>query len=75
MPLAFEDALCCSNALRTQLLAAGTPLQQARVIYEGITLAPYLAQQPFQPPPLNEHGEPFYGLLKDWQPGWSSSVP
>lgn len=44
--LAFDHALCCSNALRAQLLAAGIPLQQAPVIYEGIALAPYLAQQP-----------------------------
>lgn len=43
-PLAFEHALCCSIALRDQLLAGATPLKQAPVIYEGIDLAPYLAQ-------------------------------
>lgn len=46
VPLAFDHALCCSNALREQLLAAGVALKQAPVIYEGIALAPYLAQQP-----------------------------
>lgn len=44
--LAFDHALCCSGALRAQLLAAGIPLKQASVIDEGIALAPYLAQQP-----------------------------
>ncbi len=42
--LQYEHALCCSAALRDQLLAAGVPLQQMPVIYEGIDLAPYLAQ-------------------------------
>lgn len=42
--LQYEHALCCSAALRDQLLAAGTALQHAPVIYEGIDLAPYLAQ-------------------------------
>ena len=46
VPLAFDHALCCSIAQREQLLAAGVALQQAPVIYEGIALAPYLAQQP-----------------------------
>lgn len=47
-PLQFQHALCCSAALRDQLRQANTPLQQAPVIYEGIDLAPYLAQEPFQ---------------------------
>lgn len=47
-PLQFQHALCCSIALRDQLLHANTPLQQAPVIYEGIDLGPYLAQEPFQ---------------------------
>lgn len=47
-PLQFEHALCCSIALRDQLLNANTPLKQAPVIYEGIDLGPYLAQAPFQ---------------------------
>lgn len=59
VPLAFAHALCCSTALRTQLLAAGTPLQQAPVVYEGIELAPYLAQEPQH----NKSGEPCYRLL------------
>ena len=42
--LQYEHALCCSEALRDQLLAAGTPLKRTPVIYEGIDLAPYLAQ-------------------------------
>lgn len=42
--LAFEHALCCSIALRDQLLAGATPLKHAPVIYEGIDLAPYLVQ-------------------------------
>ncbi len=46
-PLQFQHALCCSIALRDQLLNADTPLKQAPVIYEGIDLGPYLAQEPF----------------------------
>jgi len=42
--LRYEHALCCSAALRDQLLEAGVRLQRAPVIYEGIDLAPYLAQ-------------------------------
>lgn len=42
--LRYEHALCCSAALRDQLLDAGVRLQRAPVIYEGIDLAPYLAQ-------------------------------
>ncbi len=44
VPLQFRHAPCCSQALRDQLLDAGVPLQHAPVIYEGIDLAPYLAQ-------------------------------
>lgn len=44
VPLRFEHALCCSKAQRDQVLEAGVPLQNAPVIYEGIDLAPYLAQ-------------------------------
>lgn len=62
-PLAFAHALCCSAALRAQLLAAGIPLQQAPVIYEGIELAPYLAQQPYQSPQPNGDNEPVYRCL------------
>lgn len=70
-PLAFEHALCCSAALREQLLAAGIPLKQAPVIYEGIELAPYLVQQPYQRLEQNGNGsrlaanqiQPFYALL------------
>jgi len=51
--LAFDHALCCSIALRDQLINAATPLKRAPVIYEGIDLAPYLAQLPLQP--LNQH--------------------
>ena len=47
-PLQFQHALCCSIALRDQLLNAATPLKAAPVIYEGIDLAPYLAQEPFR---------------------------
>lgn len=47
-PLQFQHALCCSIALRDQLRNANTPLQQAPVIYEGIDLGPYLAQEPFR---------------------------
>jgi glycosyltransferase involved in cell wall biosynthesis len=47
-PLAFDHALCCSIALRDQLINAATPLKRAPVIYEGIDLAPYLAQIPLQ---------------------------
>jgi glycogen(starch) synthase len=44
LPLKFENAPCCSNAQRDQLLEAGIPLQDAPVIYEGIDLKDYLAQ-------------------------------
>lgn len=55
-PLQFQHALCCSIALRDQLLNANTPLQQAPVIYEGIDLVPYLAQEPFQATPISSNG-------------------
>lgn len=42
--LHYEHALCCSEALRDQLLEAHVPLQNTPVIYEGIDLAPYVAQ-------------------------------
>ncbi len=44
VPLKFEHAPCCSAAQRDQLLAAGVPLKDAPVIYEGVNLEPYLAQ-------------------------------
>jgi len=44
LPLQFQYAPVCSKALRDQLLNAGVPLQDAPVIYEGIDLAPDLAQ-------------------------------
>jgi glycogen(starch) synthase len=44
VPLRFRHAPCCSLALRDQLLDAKVPLKDAPVIYEGIDLAPYLAQ-------------------------------
>jgi glycosyltransferase involved in cell wall biosynthesis len=44
VPLLFKHAPCCSQAQRDQLLEAGVPLQDAPIIYEGIDLAPYLAQ-------------------------------
>lgn len=47
-PLAFDHALCCSIALRDQLINGATPLKRAPVIYEGIDLAPYLTQSPLQ---------------------------
>jgi glycosyltransferase involved in cell wall biosynthesis len=40
--LRFENAPCCSEALRNQLLDAGIPLKDAQVIYEGIDLEHYL---------------------------------
>lgn len=43
-PLQFEHAPCCSKALRDQLLAAGVPLQDAPIIYEGIDLRAHQAQ-------------------------------
>lgn len=42
--LHYEHVLCCSAAMRDQMLQAGVPFQNAPVIYEGIDLAPYLAQ-------------------------------
>lgn len=42
-PLQFLRAACCSEAQRTQLLAAGIELKDAPVLYEGIDLAPYLS--------------------------------
>lgn len=44
VPLCFDHALCCSKAQRDQLVEAGVSLRNAPVIYEGIDLAPYLAQ-------------------------------
>ncbi len=44
-PLQFAHAPCCSVSQREELLAAGVKLQDAPVIYEGIDLDPYLAQQ------------------------------
>ncbi|MCE7987297.1 MAG: glycosyltransferase family 1 protein [Caldilinea sp. CFX5] len=55
-PLQFQHALCCSIALRDQLLNAATPLKEAPVIYEGIDLAPYLAQEPLQAGPSRSNG-------------------
>jgi len=49
VPLQFEHAPCCSEALRTQLLEANVILQDAPVIYEGIDLALYLAQSDQRP--------------------------
>ncbi len=46
--LHFEHALCCSSALRDQLINAGVTLQNPLVIYEGINLDPYLAQAEFR---------------------------
>ena len=43
VPLRFEHAPCCSAAQRNQLLAAGVPLKDAPVLYEGIELRHYLA--------------------------------
>lgn len=43
--LRFEHAPCCSIALRDQLLAAGIPLQDAPIIYEGINLDSYVRSQ------------------------------
>jgi glycosyltransferase involved in cell wall biosynthesis len=43
--LQYEHVLCCSAAQRDQMLNAQVPLKQCPVIYEGIDLAPYVAQQ------------------------------
>jgi glycogen synthase len=42
-PLKFEHVLCVSQAVRTYLLEAGIPLQNARVVHNGIDLAPFTA--------------------------------
>lgn len=42
--LKYTYAPICSEALKSQLLSAGIPLGNAPVIYEGISLPPYLAQ-------------------------------
>jgi glycosyltransferase involved in cell wall biosynthesis len=42
--LQYEHVLCCSAAQRDQMLDAGVPLQHCPVVYEGIELAPYVAQ-------------------------------
>lgn len=41
VPLRFEHAPCCSRALRDQLVAAGVPLKDAPIIYEGIDVESY----------------------------------
>jgi len=38
-PLRFENAICVSEAVRQHLIAAGLPLQEARVIHGGTDLA------------------------------------
>lgn len=43
--LQFEHVLCCSAAQRDQVRNAGVKMQHCPVIYEGIDLAPYVAQQ------------------------------
>ena len=40
-PLEFQHAPCCSKALRNQLKAAGVPLKESPIIYEGIDLERY----------------------------------
>ncbi len=42
--LQYEHVLCCSAAQRDQMLNAQVALKQCPVIYEGIDLAPYVAQ-------------------------------
>lgn len=42
-PLKFQNAPCCSEALRNQLLSAGVPLNDSPVIYEGIDLPKYVS--------------------------------
>ncbi len=42
--LQYEHVLCCSAAQRDQMLNAQVPLKHAPVVYEGIELAPYVAQ-------------------------------
>lgn len=43
--LQFEHVLCCSAAQRDQVLSSGVAMQNCPVIYEGIDLAPYVAQR------------------------------
>lgn len=42
--LQYAHVLCCSAAQRDQMLKAQVPLKQCPVVYEGIDLAPYVAQ-------------------------------
>jgi glycosyltransferase involved in cell wall biosynthesis len=41
--LRFENAMCVSEALRDNLLSAGVPVKNARVIYSGIVLDDFLS--------------------------------
>ncbi|MCB0108765.1 MAG: glycosyltransferase family 4 protein [Caldilineaceae bacterium] len=43
--LQFEHVLCCSAAQRDQVLKAWVKMQNCPVVYEGIDLAPYVAQR------------------------------
>jgi len=43
--LQFEHVLCCSAAQRDQVCEAGVTMVHCPVIYEGIDLLPYVAQQ------------------------------
>jgi len=54
--LRFEHALCCSAATRDQIRAEGVRLGNARVIYEGIDLQPFLEQARTRQPDDNGKG-------------------
>lgn len=53
-PLRFEQAMCVSSAVKRRLVAAGLPLEEARVVHGGTDVArfPYAVNGRFQKLPL-----------------------
>jgi len=59
-PLAFKHAICVSDATRRELVEAGIPVANARVIYTGLDPTPYLNNRP-DPQPSSD--KPSLNLL------------
>lgn len=48
-PLSFKHAICVSAATRDRLVEAGIPITNARIIYTGLDVTPYLDGEAHQP--------------------------
>lgn len=55
-PLRFEHALCCSQAVRDQILASTVKIGEASIIYEGVELTPFLQVAASRAGPINAKG-------------------